>query len=162
MKRLFRIGLFALGAGLFFGAAKGASLKKSGQLLSVTLKNLRNLKKTGAGIYGDLNFTVDLRVSNPSPDSFTIRIPVIKVFYGNKELGSTIPGNKTLSILPYADSNLDSIEFRIPIQQLYYTDLAKDMLTNLSNISAVIMPRLSFLAMVEINGILVEYKAPLT
>lgn len=146
----------ASGYGLLKSASRAFSLKKSAEILSVNLKNLRNIKSVN-GLLGSLRFHADVAISNPSAEQFTVRIPVIKVYYAGSQLAYTTPTNAPTVIKPYSDGAITNIQFQIPYQKLLTSGVVKGLLTNLTQMKTVIA-QFTFYTMVEVNGVTIEYK----
>lgn len=134
--------------------AKGMSLKNSSERLSTKLKNIRNIGKTGNGLFGNLVFDTDLELSNPSAEQYNIKVFSVKAFYNNAEIANTVPATASVNIPSFSAGTL-SVSFSIPFQKLISSGLALDLIKNVANMKSLVT-RFTYMAVVDINGVTVQ------
>ncbi len=103
----------AFGAGILILIGSVAKAANSTKKVVITPKaNLHSIGLT------NIKIRVDLNLRNPTDTDVKIKHPFIKLTYNDKDLGSSKPENKNLSIPKLGELDTDPIFIEIPIFQL--------------------------------------------
>jgi len=111
MKDVLTLGI--IGGLLFFGY-RLFSAKRLGDKSVVRTVRPRIHKINANGLY----LRMELEVDNPTNVQVTVTKPVIHLYTKGQLLASTTPGSKVYTIEPMATTQLDSVEFHLPLLEL--------------------------------------------
>lgn len=150
------IAILGIGAGaLAYGGYKAMQLRRTAGTISIKLADMYGLKHSGNGVFGDLAFTTDLKISNPSEIDLTVSVDSVKILLRGSEIGNTSVNNKAIEVKSKNEQNLKGIQFKIPYQKLA-TNIV-DIITNITKIGAYVKENVSFRIFLTVNGVAIDF-----
>ena len=82
-----------------------------------------NFKDTADKLTFNITLVLDLEFVNPSNQTISLSLPSIKPYYGENELGFSVPMTSAKVIAPNSISKITNVEIRIPTQNLLTSGL---------------------------------------
>ncbi|MCF6183104.1 MAG: hypothetical protein L3J56_00515 [Bacteroidales bacterium] len=126
------IGLVAGGVSYLF--TKGVSVSKAAEDIDyeISVKNLRIHKVSLLPFAIDTRFSLDIKLVNPTNESFKITHPDIVISYNGKEIGRSVIKNKTYELKKRSEATIQDIQFSIDLSYLSneLSDLISEIKSN--------------------------------
>ena len=146
-----KYGLIIGGGGLAaWGLTKLANFKDTADKLTFNITSL----VVGNKKMEYISLLLNLEFVNPSNQAISLSIPSIKPYYGESELGYSVPLTNAQVIAPGSISKITNVEIRIPSPNLLTTGLIKDLLTiNFNELTETLKQKISFKIFAVVNGI---------
>jgi hypothetical protein len=119
--------LIGIGVSAFFLLRKASKMKRMSDLLSISA-GLRGKPALKGGIFGKILVPVKIELTNRTDEELRLKIPSVKLFYANNELGDILPNDNEVVVKRYAKTLIDSITFEIPVSNLINIGIGKDLL----------------------------------
>ena len=112
------IGLVAGGITYLF--TKGVSVSKAAEDIDyeISVKNLRIHKVSLVPFAIDTRFSLDIKLVNPTNESFKITHPDIVISYNGKEIGRSLIKNQTYELKKRSEATIKDIQFSIDLAYL--------------------------------------------
>lgn len=112
------IGLVAGGVTYLF--TKGVSVSKAADDINyeISVKNLRIHKVNLLPFSIDTRFSLDIKLSNPTNESFKITHPDVVISYNGTEIGRSIIKNQTYELKKRSKATIKGIQFQIDLAYL--------------------------------------------
>ncbi len=150
-KNLLKYGLIIGGGGLAaWGLTKLASLKDTADKLTFNITKL----DVGNKGFEFIKLALDLEFVNPSNQAISLAISSIKPYYGENELGYSVPMTSAKVIAPNSISKIKDVEIRTPTQNLVTSGLLTDVLnTDLSKLTETFKQKVRFKIFAVVNGL---------
>lgn len=102
--------------GVTYLLTKGVSISNAAQDIDykISVKNLR-IHKVSLPFTIDTRFEIDIKLTNPSEESFTITHPDIIIKYQGTEIGRSTITNQTYTLKKRSELNINNIQFQIDL-----------------------------------------------
>jgi hypothetical protein len=148
---LIKYGLIIGGGGLAaWGLTKLANFKDTADKLTFNITSL----VVGSKKMEYISLLLNLEFVNPSNQAISLSIPSIKPYYGESELGYSVPLTHAQVIAPGSISKITGVEIRIPTTNLLTTGLIKDLLTiNFNELTETLKQKIYFKIFAVVNGL---------
>ena len=102
-----------IGAGIIGAIAYFSRLNRTNaELETVATAKLHSLKLDG------LTVRIDVKIKNPTNNSFKIKFPFVKLLYKDKTIGTSQVVNKDITIPEYGEAVVEAIMVKIPVTGL--------------------------------------------
>lgn len=146
-----KYGLIIGGGGLAaWGLTKLANFKDTANKLTF---NITRLNVGNKGIQY-ITLILDLEFVNPSNQTISLSLPSIKPYYGENELGFSVPMANAKVIAPNSISKISNVEIRIPTQNLLTSGLLTDVFSiNLTQLTETLKQKILFRIFAVVNGL---------
>lgn len=96
------------------GALYFSKLAKTGNNLSITILNIDTFKIVG----GALQLAVNIALDNPTDNSITIKMPYLKAFFNEAEVGNSLPNGERIKVLANSRTVIEKVSIQIPFSNL--------------------------------------------
>ena len=96
------------------GALYFSKLAKTGNNLSITILNIHTFKIVG----GALQIAVNIALDNPTDNSITIKMPYLKAFFNEEEVGNSLPNGERIKVLANSRTVIEKVSIQIPFSNL--------------------------------------------
>lgn len=146
-----KYGLIIGGSGLAaWGLTKIANFKDTADKLTFNITRLIIGNKSLEYI----TLVLDLEFVNPSNQTISLSLPSIKPYYGDSELGYSVPMTTAKVIAPNSISKITNVEIRIPTQNLLTSGLLSDIFSiNLTQLTETLKQKILFKIFAVVNGL---------
>lgn len=146
-----KYGLIIGGGGLAaWGLTKLANFKDTADKLTFNITRL-NVGNKGLQY---ITLVLDLEFVNPSNQTISLSLPSIKPYYGENELGFSVPMANAKVIAPSSISKISNFEIRIPSQNLLTSGLLTDVFSiNLTQLTETLKQKILFKIFAVVNGL---------
>ncbi len=150
-KDFIKYGLIIGGGGLAaWGLTKLANFKDTADKLTFNITRL-NVGNKGLQY---ITLVLDLEFVNPSNQTISLSLPSIKPYYGESELGYSVPMTSAKVIAPNSISKITNVEIRIPTQNLLTSGLLTDVISiNPTQLTDTFKQKILFKIFAVVNGL---------